>query len=158
VAYIDLDAHQGNGVCHQFLADTKVFLYDAFNPDIYPAYDRQARERVDCAVPLPTGCAGSEYLRLLDRTLPGFLDAIGRSARVGLAVYNAGTDVYAGDALGGLGLSAADVLARDLFVIDQLRSRGIPVVMLLSGGYSQDSYRLVSATVVELLQRYGASC
>ena len=32
VAYIDLDAHQGNGVCHHFRADRQIFIYDAFNP------------------------------------------------------------------------------------------------------------------------------
>jgi histone deacetylase 11 len=156
VAYIDLDAHQGNGVSHHFRSDARVFMYDAFNPRIYPAYDRQARERIDCPVPLPADCTGAEYLRLLELSLPGFLDSVGRSGRVALAVYNAGTDVFAGDALGGLSLSAADVLARDLFVIEQLRSRGVPVVMLLSGGYSRESYRLVANTVVELLQRYEA--
>jgi histone deacetylase 11 len=154
VAYIDLDAHQGNGVCHHFSADRQVFVYDAFNRDIYPSYDRAARARIDCPVPLPSGCTGADYLRLLELTLPGFLDSIGRNGRVGLAVYNAGTDVFGGDALGGLGLSSRDVLARDLYVIEQLRTRDIPVVMLLSGGYSRESYRLVANTVVELLRRY----
>jgi histone deacetylase 11 len=155
VVYIDLDAHQGNGVSHHFRADPRVFLFDAFNREIYPSYDRAARERVDCPVPLPFGCSGPDYLRLLELTLPGFLDSVGRNGRVRLAVYNAGTDVFAGDALGGLNLSAADVLARDRYAIDQLRTRGIPVVMLLSGGYSGESYRLVANTLVELLRRYG---
>jgi histone deacetylase 11 len=39
-------------------------------------------------------------------------------------------------------------------VIGRLRARGIPVVMLLSGGYSRESYQLVANTVVELLRRY----
>jgi histone deacetylase 11 len=158
VAYIDLDAHQGNGVCHHFRTDRHVFVYDAFNPHIYPSYDQEARVRIDCAVPLPANCTGTEYLRLLDRSLPGFLDSIGQNARIGLAVYNAGTDVFEGDALGGLRVSASDVVARDLYVFEQLRARGIPVVMLLSGGYSRDSYRLVANTVVELLRRYGSDC
>jgi histone deacetylase 11 len=155
VAYIDLDAHQGNGVCHCFRSDRQVFLYDVFNPRIYPAYDRAARDRIDCPVPLPERCTGAEYLRLLELSLPGFLDSIERTGRVGLVIYNAGTDVFEGDALGCLQLSAADVLARDLYVIDQVRARGIPVVMLLSGGYSRESYQLVANTVVELLRRYG---
>jgi histone deacetylase 11 len=54
-----------------------------------------------------------------------------------------------------LKLSSADVLERDLFVIEQLRARNIPVAMLLSGGYSQESYRLVANTMIELLRRYG---
>jgi histone deacetylase 11 len=156
VVYIDLDAHQGNGVCHYFRSDHRMFVYDAFNPRIYPSYDRDARDRIDCPVPLPQGCMGTEYLRLLEGTLPGFLDSVGSAGRVRLAVYNAGTDVFEGDALGGLKLSAADVLARDLYVIEQLRARGIPVVMLLSGGYSHESHRLVANTVVELLRRYGS--
>ncbi len=155
VAYVDLDAHQGNGVSHHFRTDSRVFMYDVFNPRIYPSYDRAARERVDCPVPLPERCTGAQYLRLLELSLPGFIDSIQRAGRVGLAVYNAGTDVFAGDALGGLDLSAADVLARDLYVIDSLRARGIPVVVLLSGGYSRESYRLVANTLVALLRRYG---
>src|SRR5262245_36673284 len=114
VAYVDLDAHQGNGVCHHFRTDSRVFMYDAFNADIYPAYDRVARERIDCPIPLPFQCTGSEYQRRLAESLPGFLDSIMRTGRVGLAIYNAGTDVFDGDALGGLRLTAADVLARDL--------------------------------------------
>jgi histone deacetylase 11 len=112
-------------------------------------------DRIDCALPLPFECPGTEYLGKLEFALPGFLDAVGKSARVGLAVYNAGTDVYEHDTLGNLRLSAADVLRRDLYVISQLRARGIPVVMLLSGGYGRESYRLVANTVVELLRRYG---
>jgi histone deacetylase 11 len=153
--YVDLDAHQGNGVCHHFLSDSRVFIFDAFNADIYPAYDRTARDRIDCPVPLGLGCTGTEYQRRLELALPGFLDSLTRTGRVGLAIYNAGTDVFEGDALGGLRLSASDVLARDLFVIEQLRARGLPVVMLLSGGYSRESYRLVANTVGALLRRYG---
>ena len=155
VAYIDLDAHQGNGVCHHFLTDRRVFVYDTFNAGIYP-HDLAARARIDCPVTLRRGMHGATYLQLLKERLPPFLDAVRRGGRIGLAVYNAGTDVFEHDLLGGLCLSAADVLKRDLFVIDELRARNIPAVMLLSGGYSPESYRLVANTVVELLKRYGS--
>jgi histone deacetylase 11 len=155
VAYIDLDAHQGNGVCHHFRSDRRVLMYDAFNRDIYP-HDPVARERIDCPIALPTGCSGATYLRLLRSSLPEFLETTQRNGRIGLAVYNAGTDVFQGDLLGGLRLDFADVLQRDLYVIEELRARSIPVVMLLSGGYSPESYRLVANTVVELLGLYGS--
>lgn len=87
--------------------------------------------------------------------LPVFFDSISHSERVELAVYNAGTDVYAGDALGNLNVTAEHVLERDLFVIDQLRQRDISVAMLLSGGYSRESYRLVFETVNALVNKYG---
>jgi histone deacetylase 11 len=155
VAHIDLDAHQGNGVCHCFRDDPRVFLFDLYNAGIYPAYDQAARLRLDCGRPLPPGCDGATYLRTLRESLPPFLDSLTRSGRLRLAIYNAGTDVYAGDALGGLRLSAADVLERDLFVTASLRERGVPAVMLLSGGYSRERHRLVAATVARLLERYG---
>jgi histone deacetylase 11 len=153
VAYIDLDAHQGNGVCHCFTQDKQVFIFDMYNGDIYPWYDLAARERVDCNLPLTTGCQDDEYMRTLQQKLPGFLDSVGRS-QVGLAIYNAGTDVFAGDLLGGLNLSAAAILERDLYVVKQLRDRGISTIMLLSGGYTMQSYQLVADSVIRLLEAH----
>ena len=151
VAYVDLDAHQGNGVSHQFLDDRDIFLFDMFNRGIYPAYDTVARQRVDCPLPLAAECGGEEYLGQLQQRLPGFLDNISKSHQVEFAIYNAGTDVLAGDPLGGLALSADDILQRDLFVMNEFRQRKIPVVMLPSGGYTAESFRLIGASVRELL-------
>jgi histone deacetylase 11 len=149
--YVDLDAHQGNGVCHQFMDDSRVFIFDMYNRDNYPKADFEARNRIDCNVPLSFNCTGSEYLGALRRSLPPFLDSLS-STGPRLAIYNAGTDVFAGDKLGGLCLSTDDVLDRDLFVIQEFRRHKLPFVMLLSGGYSQQSYRLVANTVARLLR------
>lgn len=151
IAYVDLDAHQGNGVCYQFRHDPTVFLFDMYNAFAYPSYDVEARARLDCDLALPWGCTGQAYLQILLARLPGFLDSITRAERLGLGIYNAGTDVFAGDQLGGLELSAEDILERDRFVIDEFRRRSIPVVMLPSGGYSTESYRLIASTVRYLL-------
>ncbi|MCE9565292.1 MAG: histone deacetylase [Planctomycetes bacterium] len=156
VAYIDLDAHQGNGVCYQVLNDKDVFIFDMYNSAIYP-FNPEARRRIDCDLPLPYECRGVEYLRTLKTSLPGFLDSLTHSQGIGLGIYNAGTDVFIDDPLGGLALSAAEILERDLFVIGQFRSRGIPVVMLPSGGYTKESYRLIAATVAWLLEDRGTS-
>ena len=154
VAYVDLDAHQGNGVCHQFLHDPRVFLFDMYNESIYPANDRLAIERIDCNVPVPLGCEGAQYLELLKSRLPGFLKSITRSGDVGLAIYTAGTDVFASDDLGLLGLSADDILVRDLFVMDELRRHQLPAVMLLGGGYTSESHRLVATSVGAILEKH----
>lgn len=154
IAYVDLDAHQGNGVSHCFMHDARVFLFDAYHAGIYPWYDRPAIARIDCNVPLAAGCRDDVYLGHLRDRLPGFLDSIGRGEQVGLAIYNAGTDIYEGDALGGLCVSADGVLERDMFIIDQLRQRGIPTVMLLSGGYSEASHRLVANSVRRLIEKH----
>jgi len=150
VAYVDLDAHQGNGVCHQFQSDRRVAIFDMYNENIYPANDIPAQARIDVNLPLPFGCKGGRYLETLREKLPPFLDGLPTPR---LAIYNAGTDVLVRDQLGGLGLSEEDILQRDLFVIQQFQQRRIPFVMLLSGGYSQQSYRLVANTVAHLLGR-----
>lgn len=150
VIYVDADAHQGNGVCHTFLADNRVFLFDIFNSGIYPSYDTIARERIDCSVPITSACSNEEYMQALRARLPGFLESVCKGS-VGLAIYNAGTDVFADDPLGRLQISAETILQRDKYVVSELRKRQLPTVMVLSGGYTRQSYQLVAASVIDLL-------
>ena len=153
VAYIDLDAHQGNGVCHAFLQDSRVFIFDMFNRGAYPWQDRIARERIDCPIPLSAGCEDQEYLQKLRGQLPGFLDSVAGNGSLALIVFNAGTDPYEGDQLGGLNLSASGMRQRDRFVIESASNRRVPLLMLPSGGYSEMSYRLLADSVAYLLSR-----
>jgi len=53
--------------------------------------------------------------------------------------------------VGGMRLSAGDIYERDLFVVKELRQRGIPVVMLPSGGYSRNSWQLTVTSILSLL-------
>ena len=99
-------------------------------------------------------CGDGEYRDLLQSRLPQFLDSLSESKPIRLAIYNAGTDVVQDDPLGGLALTPNGVLERDRFVIAQLRQREIPSVMLLSGGYTRDSYQLVANSISEMLETY----
>jgi histone deacetylase 11 len=92
-----------------------------------------------------------EYLDQLQQYLPAFLQQI----RPKIAFYNAGTDIYEHDPLGRLKISAEGVLARDLFVFETLVDAGIPVVMVLSGGYTAESYQLVARSVGEVWETWG---
>lgn len=148
---IDTDAHQGNGVCHTFMSDQRVFIFDIFNCHIYPILDVDAQKRVDCAVPITSDCTDSQYMLELKTRLPGFLESVCKSP-VGLAIYNAGTDILAGDPLGCLNISAATIHERDLFVVAELRKRSIPTIMVLSGGYTNQSYNLVADSVIGILE------
>lgn len=151
VVYIDLDAHQGNGVARVFADDPRVFLFDVYNELIYPR-DAHARRRIDCDLPIPPGCDDGRYLPLIRAELPRFLDAVSRARRPALAIYNAGTDIFGGDPLGYLRVSAEGVLARDQFVLAQLTERHIPWVTLPSGGYTRESYQLIARTVAWALR------
>ena len=156
VAYVDLDAHQGNGVCRTFEADRRVLIFDAYNRHIFPL-DVRAQRRIDHDRPLDDGCSEAKYLRAVTTELPRFLDSVARAdpitgrRRCRLAIYNAGTDPYDGDRLGRMGLSADGIFERDKFAIDQLAGRGLPTVVLTSGGYSAESYRMVARTAAYVL-------
>jgi histone deacetylase 11 len=150
VAYVDCDAHQGNGVCHAFANERRVFIYDQYNRAIYPA-DPAARRRIDCDVPLSPNTIDREYLGALESNLPRFLDGVARAGPIRFAVYNAGTDIYRDDPLGALSVTAAGVLKRDRFVLCELVERGIPTIMLPSGGYTSESYRLIADSVADAL-------
>ncbi len=145
---VDCDVHQGQGTAREFADDPDVVTFDMYNQYVYPVGGR-VPATVD--VPLSPGTAGPEYLALLHRHLPRAIEM----AQPDLVIYVAGTDVYKDDPLGGLELSAQDVLRRDMFVIDSARSRGIPVAVLLSGGYSAESWRLHYNTIRETIGRYG---
>jgi histone deacetylase 11 len=132
------------------MADDRVFIFDIFNSQIYPMFDVAARQRIDCEIGISSGCHDLEYLDKLRNRLPGFLNSVCNSA-VGLAIYNAGTDVFASDPLGGLNISAATIQARDLFVVNELQKRNIPTVMVLSGGYTKESFQFVADSVIPLL-------
>jgi histone deacetylase 11 len=153
ILYIDADAHQANGICHCFMQDRSVRIFDIHNAQVYPRHDRPARERIDHGIRLPIGCDGESYLLQLQRALPGWLEEMTADRAPALAIYNAGTDVAAGDMLGGLSLQPQHILERDLWVLHTLRRRGVPTVMVLGGGYTAESWRLVANTVVAWLKK-----
>lgn len=147
---VDLDAHQGNGHERIFYEDRSVYIFDMYNQHIYPR-DAYARQRINYDVPLMPGCGGDEYLSLLRKALPAAIKAAGE---VGVAIYVAGTDVFERDFLGMLSLDEEAVCERDRYVIDTFVKAEIPLVMVLGGGYSPDSYRLIAAAVDYIMRRY----
>jgi len=150
IAYIDLDVHLGNGVNYFYMHDESVKIFDMFNSQIYPMHDKTALCRVDFPVYLKTGCDDETYLRFLTNLLPQFLNNIGH---IDFAIYNAGTDVLAGDPLGGLNISPSGVLERDLFVLDMLKQESIPAIVLSSGGYTKTSAELIAKTITSFFHK-----
>jgi len=147
VLYVDVDAHQGNGVAYAFMHDPSVVLLDIYNEQIYPS-DQPGINRLDYDLPVPYRCKDPYYKELLWPTLEQAL----RDQHYAFAIFNAGTDVYMGDTLGGMKLSARFVLERDLFVMNRIMESKIPVMMLLSGGYSLRSHRMIADTITHLLE------
>jgi acetoin utilization deacetylase AcuC-like enzyme len=125
---IDLDVHQGNGTAAIFEDLEEVFTFSMHGERNYPAL--KMRSTLDVA--LPDGAGDAEYLPLLDHHLPEVLDA----ARADLVFYLAGVDVAAGDRYGKLALTEEGIRTRDRRVIEAVRSRLIPLTIVLAGGYA----------------------
>jgi acetoin utilization deacetylase AcuC-like enzyme len=129
-AIIDLDVHQGNGTARIFGGDQEVFTFSLHGEKNYPF--RKEESRLD--VGLPDGSENQTYLDALDRHLGQVVE----TSDPDVVFYLAGADPYAGDRFGRLRLSRAGLRERDRMVFSACRSRGLPVVMTLSGGYARD--------------------
>jgi acetoin utilization deacetylase AcuC-like enzyme len=127
-AIIDLDVHQGNGTAAIFEHDGEVFTFSMHGERNYPL----AKMRSNLDLPLKDGMGDAEYLEALRQHLPTVLD----SACADMVFYLAGVDVAAGDRYGKLALTEEGIRLRDRRVIEAVRSRGMPLVIVLAGGYA----------------------
>ena len=132
-AVIDLDVHQGNGTAAIFEHVEEVFTFSMHGERNYPA----AKMRSTLDVPLRDGIGDVEYLEKLAANLPMVLE----QSAPQIAFYLAGVDVVAGDRYGRLALSEQGVAQRDRFVIETVRRRAIPLVIVLAGGYAATRQR-----------------
>lgn len=144
VLMIDLDAHRGNGFESFFTQDPAVKIFDMYNAQVYPGLHNGDFADFPYMIPLKLYTKGARYLEILHKALPSFVDT---AEQPRLAFYNAGSDILSGDPLGALDVAFAEVLERDRFVLDELRKRGIPTVVMTSGGYSKRSYELVAELI-----------
>jgi acetoin utilization deacetylase AcuC-like enzyme len=124
---LDLDVHQGNGTNAIFAGDERVYTFSMHGAKNYPFH--RVPGCVD--IELPDGTGDDTYLDILARALPNAL----RSAGADVAVYLAGADILAGDRLGRLGLTQGGMARRDALVLDACRDIGLPVAIVLGGGY-----------------------
>lgn len=70
-----------------------------------------------------------------------------------MVFYNAGTDILAGDPLGNLNVSFNGVLERDRYVIEMLSKLNIPTVVITSGGYTKESYKLIAGLASQIIKQ-----
>ncbi len=137
ILIIDLDVHQGNGTAVMFQDESRVFTFSMHGKDNYPL----RKEKSDLDIALETGTTDEIYLKNLNKYLPELFEQI----RPDFAFYLAGVDVLGTDKLGHLSMSREGCRLRDEFVFRECRSRGIPVVVSMGGGYSPRLTDIVEA-------------
>lgn len=136
-AVVDLDVHQGNGTHAIFAGDASVYTFSMHGGKNYPF--RKVPGTLDIALADRTGDV--EYLALLGAALPSVL----RDARAELVVYLAGADPHERDRLGRLALTLDGLARRDAMVLEACREVGIPVAVVIAGGYGRDVAETVQA-------------
>lgn len=140
VLVVDVDVHQGDGTASLLAGRTGLATYSIHADKNFPA--RKARSTLD--VPLPDGVGDDEYLTTLAATLLPLIDAFAPS----LLLYQAGVDPFADDRLGRLALTRAGLDARDRWMGQVARTRGLPIASALGGGYGD---------LMEVAERHVAS-
>jgi acetoin utilization deacetylase AcuC-like enzyme len=130
IVVVDCDVHQGDGTAAIFAGDSSVFTFSIHGAKNFPLH----KERGDLDVELPDATGDADYLNALEVGLERSLAL----ACADLAIYLAGADPYMGDTLGRLALSKEGLAARDRLVFDQCRAAGLPVAVVMGGGYAKN--------------------
>uniref|UniRef100_A0A3Q2QLR8 Histone deacetylase 11 n=1 Tax=Fundulus heteroclitus TaxID=8078 RepID=A0A3Q2QLR8_FUNHE len=139
---------QGNGHERDFLDDSRVFIMDMYNHNIYPG-DRFAKRAIKRKVELDWDTEDAEYLQKVELHSEGALNEF----HPDILVYNAGTDILDGDPLGGLSISPQGIVKRDEIVFRAAKQRGIPIFMVTSGGYQKKTARIIADSILNLHQQ-----
>lgn len=147
ILIIDLDAHQGNGLEAIFKDDYRVHILDVYNEQIYPQ-DHAVKKYIDFDYPVQSYIEDQKYLSLIKS---GIAKAIGQS-KPDIIIYNAGTDVFKEDNLGQMNISEQGIMKRDELVFKNAFERKIPILMVLSGGYTEKSAGIISKSIENILK------
>jgi acetoin utilization deacetylase AcuC-like enzyme len=128
VAIVDLDVHQGDGNAAILGGDPRVFVLSVQGAKNFPFRRVPATLDVD----LPDGTDDVDYMR----ALVDALEAV-TAFRPDLVLYLSGADPLTEDTLGRLSLTHQGLIERDRYVFETFARRGVPVAVVIGGGYAQ---------------------
>lgn len=135
IAILDMDVHQGNGTAFIFRDDPDVFTLSLHGANNYPF----RKEAGDLDIELPDGAGDETFLEAVKM---GVSRTLG-SGSYSLAFFLAGADPFEGDRLGRLAVSKSGLRERDRLVMEAFRTSGIPMAVVMSGGYASPIHHTV---------------
>lgn len=127
---VDCDVHQGNGTASIFSGKEYAYTFSLHQMDLYPAYKPSSSQDVG----LWSGDGDDKYLAALQENFPRLY----REIQPDLVFYLAGADPYEKDQLGALKVTRDGLKQRDEIVIGSACQLGLPLVIVLAGGYAWD--------------------
>ena len=126
---VDLDVHQGNGTAFIFKDDASVYTFSMHGAKNYPLF----KETSNLDLELADGTGDDEFLETLSEALPRVI-----MHQPDIIFYLGGADPFEKDKLGRLKLSFAGLRRRDETVLEFAKSKNVPVVTVMSGGYAAE--------------------
>ncbi|MCH7480835.1 MAG: histone deacetylase [Chloroflexi bacterium] len=135
IVILDCDVHQGNGTANILANDSTIFTFSIHGANNYPF----VKEESDLDIPLPDGVGDEEYLAALSE---GLNDPI-KTTDADLVIYLAGADAFVDDRLGRLSLTKEGLATRDEIVLSHCRAAGLPVAIVMGGGYAPEIQDIV---------------
>lgn len=127
IMVIDCDVHQGNGTAELLAGNPDCYTLSIHGRKNYPFH--KPPSTLDVGLPDGTGD------RAYHRALGDALDRAFSDFRPDLVFYLGGIDPLESDTLGRLALSLGGLRRRERIVMEKVCGAGVPLVLLLSGGY-----------------------
>lgn len=143
IIILDCDVHQGNGTAAIFSNEPCVFTFSIHGSKNFPFHKHPG----DLDIALPDKCDDATYLESLNT---GLRKSLAR-ASAELAIFIAGADPFEGDRLGRLALTKGGLAERDRLIFDHCSQQGIPVAVVMGGGYARDVKDIVEINTQTLL-------
>lgn len=134
---VDCDVHQGNGNAVIFAGDSSVYTFSLHAEHNYPF----KKPPSDLDIGLPDGTGDEVYNNIFGEALGHVFSEFTPD----IVFYIGGADPLKSDKLGRLALSVNGIKARDTMLIDKVRAQGIPLVLVIGGGYSSSLAELTEA-------------
>jgi len=139
ILIVDWDLHHGNGTQHSFYNEKGVLYFSTHQSPFYPGtggLDETGRGDglgYTINVPLRSGPGDAEFIRIFKR----ILEPVARRYKPEIILLSAGFDIYKGDTMGGMNVSASGFayLTRILMDIAATHCRG-RLIATLEGGYN----------------------
>lgn len=136
ILVLDMDVHQGDGTAAMLGEHPQVFTCSIHSAKNFPF----RKQNSDLDIALPDDAGDFDYLNALDRVLQDHpLDTFD------LVLFQAGVDALSTDRLGRLAITREGMAKRNDRVLAAAKAAGVPLVILMGGGYSEPIEHTVDA-------------
>ena len=144
VLIVDCDQHCGDGNTFTFEDDDTVFTFSIHQNQ----YFRPRTKKNNLDIPTGRNPGTRRYLSLLESGLK----EVYLRFTPDIVFYIDGADPYTDDLGGGMGISKEGLLMRDKMVYESIKSKKLPFVVTLGGGYGPETWQIHYQFIAEILK------